>query len=129
MFRDSRAFGSFAVDDIAAARTFYGETLGLDVEEVETAGGLLSVSLAGGGRLMIYPKPDYTPATFTVLTFPVDNIDKAVEQLTGAGIRMDRYDGFDQDDKGVDRSGLGPAIAWFRDPAGNILAVVEDSGV
>ena len=77
---------------------------------------------------MIYPKPDYTPATFTVLTFPVDDIDKAVEQLTGAGISMERYDGFDQDDKGIARGSLGPPIAWFRDPAGNILAVVEDPG-
>ena len=129
MFKESPAFSSFAVDDVDAARTFYAQTLGLDVEEVPMPGGLLSIALAGGGRVMVYPKPDFTPAAFTVLSFPVPDIDAAVDRLTGAGVQMSRYDGFDQDDKGVARGGPGPSIAWFTDPAGNILAVLEDEGL
>ena len=125
MFRDVPAFGSFAVDDIEAARTFYGETLGLEVEDVPMPGGLLMLHLGGGGTVMVYPKPDHTPATFTVLSFPVDDIEAAVDRLTAAGIQMQRYDGFGQDDKGIARGGEGPPIAWFTDPAGNVLAVLE----
>ena len=125
MFGTSPAFASFAVDDIDAARTFYSETLGLTVEELPMPGGLLSLRLAGGGNVMIYPKPDYTPATFTVLSFPVDDVDKAVDRLVEAGVTMQRYDGFGQDDRGVARGDVGPAIAWFTDPAGNVLAVLE----
>jgi predicted enzyme related to lactoylglutathione lyase len=125
MFTDSHAFSSFAVDDIDRARTFYADTLGLDVEKLEMPGGLLALHLAGGGNVMVYPKPDYQPATFTVLSFPVEDVDAAVDRLVAAGVTMERYDGFDQDDKGVARGDLGPAIAWFKDPAGNILAVLE----
>ena len=125
MFTDSHAFSSFAVDDIDRARTFYADTLGLDVEKVEMPGGLLALHLAGGGNVMVYPKPDYQPATFTVLSFPVEDVDAAVDRLVAAGVTMERYDGFGQDDKGVARGDVGPAIAWFKDPAGNILAVLE----
>ena len=125
MFGTSPAFASFAVDDIDAARTFYSETLGLTVEDVPMPGGLLNLQLGGGGNVMVYPKPDYTPATFTVLSFPVDDVDKAVDQLTEAGVTMQRYEGFGQDEKGVARGDVGPAIAWFTDPAGNVLAVLE----
>jgi predicted enzyme related to lactoylglutathione lyase len=126
MLGDSAAFSSFAVDDIDKARTFYTQTLGLKAEDVSTMpADLLAITLGSGGRVMIYPKPDYTPATFTVLHFPVDDVDAAVDRLIAAGVEMSRYDGFDQDDKGIARSGPGPAIAWFTDPAGNILAVVQ----
>ena len=99
MLGTSAAFPSFAVDDIDAARSFYAETLGLKVDDVPMPGGLLSITLAGGGSLMVYPKPDYTPATFTVLSFPVDDIDATVEALTAAGVEMARYEGFDQEDR------------------------------
>jgi predicted enzyme related to lactoylglutathione lyase len=125
MFASSPAFSSFAVDDLDAARTFYSDTLGLSVEDLPMAGGLLSVGISGSRNLMLYPKPDFTPATYTVLSFPVDDIDAAVDGLTDAGVSLERYDGFDQDDKGIARSGPGPMIAWFRDPAGNILAVLQ----
>jgi predicted enzyme related to lactoylglutathione lyase len=125
MFGTSPAFASFAVDDIDAARTFYSETLGLTVEELPMPDGLLNLQLGGGGSVMVYPKPDHTPATFTVLSFPVDDVDEAVDRLVEAGVTMQRYDGFGQDDKGVARGDVGPAIAWFTDPAGNVLAVLE----
>ena len=90
-------------------------------------GGLLALHLGGGGEVMIYPKPDYQPATFTVLSFPVADLDAAVDRLVDAGVTMQRYDGFDQDDRGIARGDVGPAIAWFTDPAGNVLAVLEES--
>jgi catechol 2,3-dioxygenase-like lactoylglutathione lyase family enzyme len=122
MFKDTKAFSGFAVDDIEAAKTFYGEVLGLDVSEEH---GLLNLHLAGGRDTLVYPKPDYTPATYTILNFPVADIDAAVEELTSRGVTFERYDGFDQDEKGVVRGADGPPIAWFTDPAGNILSVLE----
>ena len=123
MFQYTRAFGSFAVDDVARAKTFYEETLGLRVSsEME---GLLQLHLPDGQTTMIYAKPDYTPATFTVLNFQVEDVDRAVDELEARGVRFERYEGFDQDDKGVMRDN-GPAIAWFTDPAGNILSVLQD---
>jgi predicted enzyme related to lactoylglutathione lyase len=122
MFRDSRAYSGFSSNDLAKSKKFYAETLGLKV--TETMGNLM-VHLAGGGRVLIYPKPNHTPASFTVLNFPVKDIDDAVERLGKAGVEFERYPGFDQDDRGVMR-GSGPPIAWFKDPAGNILSVLKE---
>jgi len=128
MFASSPAFSSFAVDDTAKARSFYADTLGLQVEDLGM-GGLLGLRLAGGGQVMVYPKPDFAPSTYTVLSFPVADLDKAVDDLVAAGVTMERYDGFDQDDRGIARDSGGPAIAWFKDPAGNILAVLDQTGM
>ena len=122
MFANTPAFSGFAVDDIDAARTFYGETLGLDVKDGPM--GVQNVELAGGRPTMIYPKPDFTPATYTILNFPVEDVDAAVDELAARGVQMERYEGFEQDDKGIAR-GQGPDIAWFKDPAGNILSVLK----
>jgi predicted enzyme related to lactoylglutathione lyase len=120
MFKNNMAFSTFSADDIPRAKQFYGETLGLNVED--QMGGL-AVHLTGGGELFIYPKDDHQPATFTVLNFAVDDIDDAVDRLSSAGITFERYEGMEQDEKGINR-GEGPAIAWFKDPAGNILSVL-----
>jgi len=126
MFKDTTAFSGFAVDDLDAARAFYTDILGLDVTHMtDTPGGLLQINLAGGHQVMVYPKPDFAPATYTILKFAVPDVDAAVEGLTAKGVKFERYDGFDQDDKGVSRTSGGPAIAWFTDPAGNIMAVLE----
>jgi catechol 2,3-dioxygenase-like lactoylglutathione lyase family enzyme len=122
MFGTIKAFSGFSVDDIPAAKRFYGETLGLRVSEEH---GLLTLHIAGDRDTLVYPKPDHTPASFTVLNFPVDDIDQAVEELAERGIRCERYEGFDQDGKGIHRGG-GPLIAWFTDPAGNVLSVLEE---
>jgi catechol 2,3-dioxygenase-like lactoylglutathione lyase family enzyme len=123
MLADSKAFSGFAVPDIDAARGFYGDTLGLKVELMEGP-GLLTLHLAGDRPTLIYPKPDFQPATYTILNFPVDDIDATVEELSARGVKFEQYDDFGQDDKGVAR-GEGPPIAWFKDPAGNILSVLE----
>jgi catechol 2,3-dioxygenase-like lactoylglutathione lyase family enzyme len=123
MFANSKAFSGFAVDDLDRAREFYDGTLGLDVRNDD---GLLTLQLAGGERpTIIYPKPDFTPATYTILNFPVEDIDAAVDELTSRGVRFERYDDFGQDEKGIAHGPDGPPIAWFKDPAGNILAVLE----
>ena len=122
MLTDSHAFSGFAVDDLEAAKTFYGDTLGLQTSTVD-AMGLLTLHLAGGNDVIIYPKPDFEPATYTVLNFPVDDVDAAVDALGQRGVRFERYEGIDQDDKGIAR-GQGPTIAWFKDPAGNVLSVL-----
>jgi catechol 2,3-dioxygenase-like lactoylglutathione lyase family enzyme len=122
MLADSKAFSGFAVPDIDEARRFYGETLGLDVELVEGP-GLLTLHLAGDRPVMIYPKPDFEPAAYTILNFPVDDVEAAVDELSARGVRFERYDDFDQDEKGIAR-GNGPDIAWFKDPAGNVLSVL-----
>jgi catechol 2,3-dioxygenase-like lactoylglutathione lyase family enzyme len=121
MFGNTKAFSGFAVDDIGAAKRFYGETLGIRVSE---ANGLLTLHIAGDRDILVYPKPDYTPATYTILNFPVDDIEKAVDELTGRGVTFERYEGMPADEKGIWRGG-GPLIAWFTDPAGNILSVVQ----
>ena len=123
MFGSTTAYSSFAVDDLEQASQFYGETLGIETTTLDPP-GLLVLRLAGGRNTMIYPKPDFTPATYTVLNFAVDDVEKAVDQLTARGIAMERYEGFGQDEKGIAR-GEGPEIAWFTDPAGNILAVMD----
>ncbi len=124
MLTDSKAFSGFAVPDIAAAREFYGDTLGLKTSEEN---GLLTLHLAGDRPTLIYPKPDHVPATYTILNFPVDDIDATVDALTARGVEFDRYEGFEQDSKGIMRA-EGPPIAWFKDPAGNVLAVLEAPG-
>jgi catechol 2,3-dioxygenase-like lactoylglutathione lyase family enzyme len=126
MLADSRAFSGFAVPDLEEARRFYGETLGLEVEHLEEP-GLLTLHLAGDRPTLIYPKPDFEPATYTILNFPVDDVDAAVDELTARGVKFEHYDGFDQDEKGIAR-GQGPTIAWFKDPAGNVLSVLEGEG-
>ena len=122
MFTAAKAFGSFAVDDLAAARKFYGQTLGLRVSE---EGGPLMLHLAGDQRILVYPKPDHSPASFTILNFPVDDIDQAVDELADLGVPVQRYEGFHTDDRGIYR-GQGHSIAWFTDPAGNVLSVIEE---
>ena len=124
MFNDTRAFFSFSVGDLDKARDFYSDTLGLKVTE-ENEMGILNVDLAGGGKIMIYQKDNHKPATFTVLNFPVKDVEKAVDELTENGIKMERYEGFDQDKKGISRE-MGVAIAWFTDPSNNIFAVMEE---
>ena len=124
MLRDSQAFQGFAVPDVAAAQAFYADTLGLDVEEQD---GMLRLHLAGGRDTIVYPKPDHTPATYTILNFPVPDVESAVDALTERGVRFERYEGTpaETDAKGVFRGG-GPLIAWFTDPAGNVLSVIEE---
>jgi catechol 2,3-dioxygenase-like lactoylglutathione lyase family enzyme len=124
MLADSKAFSGFAVDDLDKARQFYGETLGLKTSMLDEENGVLSLHLAGDRDTLIYQKPDFTPATYTILNFPVEDVDKAVDELSARGVRFEKYDGFDQDEKGIAR-GPGPVIAWFKDPAGNILSVLE----
>jgi catechol 2,3-dioxygenase-like lactoylglutathione lyase family enzyme len=126
MLKDSKAFSGFSVDDIQKAKEFYGRTLGLNVSESH---GLLTLHLGSGNSVLIYPKPNHVPATFTVLNFPVDNVDQAVDELTKRSVRFETYNLPDlkTDGKGIMR-GNGPTIAWFKDPAGNILSVLEQKG-
>jgi catechol 2,3-dioxygenase-like lactoylglutathione lyase family enzyme len=123
MLKNAQAFSGFSVDDIPAAREFYGTTLGLEVADVED---MVDVTLGSGAHVLLYPKSNHEPATYTVLNFQVDDIDAAVDDLTSRGVAFERYDEPDlkTDEKGIFR-GPGPTIAWFRDPAGNILSVLE----
>jgi catechol 2,3-dioxygenase-like lactoylglutathione lyase family enzyme len=122
MFKDTQAFSGFAVPDVAAAERFYGEMLGI---ETSVANGILTLHLAGGARPTIaYPKPGHVPAEYTILNFPVEDVGAAVAELTGRGVAFERYDGMPQDDDGVMR-GNGPDIAWFKDPGGNVLSVIN----
>ncbi len=124
MFENSPAFSGYSVDDIPKAMQFYGETLGLKVSEQH---GLLTLHLAGDRDTLIYPKGErHLPATFTVLNFPVEDIERAVDELVSRGVELERYEGIDQDPRGIARGG-GPLIAWFTDPAGNILSVLQES--
>jgi catechol 2,3-dioxygenase-like lactoylglutathione lyase family enzyme len=125
MLANTKAFSGFAVDDLDKAREFYGDTLGLNVSVLDEGSGLLTLQLAGDRDTLVYQKPDFTPATYTILNFAVDDIDAAVDELSARGVSFERYDGFNQDEKGISR-GNGPSIAWFTDPAGNILAVLEE---
>ncbi len=119
------AFSGFAVPDLDAARTFYGTTLGLDV--TDEMGGALAISIGGGKRIYVYPKPDHEPATYTILNFAVPDVEAAVDELIAAGVPFEHYDWEDlkTDEKGIMRGNGGPDIAWFRDPAGNILSVLK----
>ena len=123
MFTNTKAFSGFAVDDVERAREFYGETLGIETSEEN---GLLTLHLAGDRPTLVYPKPDFTPATYTILNFPVEDIDKIVDALAARGVSFEKYEGFGQDEKGIAR-GQGPSIAWFKDPAGNIMSVIEET--
>jgi predicted enzyme related to lactoylglutathione lyase len=125
MFANSEAFSGFAVPDLDAASRFYGETLGLTVTDAGM-GGLLSLKIAGSRDVLVYLKPDHTPATYTILNFPVEDIDAAVDALVEAGVSMERYGGLDADEKGIVRDERGPNVAWFTDPAGNILSVMQN---
>jgi predicted enzyme related to lactoylglutathione lyase len=123
MLEASKAFSGFSVDNLEKAKQFYGEILEQNVSEEH---GMLNLHLSGGGDVIIYPKPNHEPATFTVLNFPVDNIDEAVERLNKSGVKFEQYEGeIKTDEKGIHRDDRGPAIAWFKDPAGNILSVLE----
>ena len=123
MFKDTPAFSGFSTNDIQKAREFYGQILGLDVSEVH---GMLQLHLAGGNTVLLYPKANHTPATYTILNFPVANVEQTVDELTSRGVRFESYHESElvTDEKGISRGG-GPMIAWFKDPAGNILSVLE----
>jgi catechol 2,3-dioxygenase-like lactoylglutathione lyase family enzyme len=126
MFTNTTAFSGFAVDDLDKAREFYGDTLGIEVTDEPM--GILTLHLAGDRPILVYPKPDFAPATYTILNFQVDDVDAAVDELSSRGVEFERYEGFEQDEKGISRglaNGEGPDIAWFTDPAGNILAVLK----
>jgi predicted enzyme related to lactoylglutathione lyase len=130
MFKNSKVFSSFSVNDIKKAKEFYSETLGINVKEEGDMG--LTLQLAGGTKIFIYPKENHTPASFTILNFPVEDIDIAAEKLNNLGIQLERYEGmsFTQDEKGILRgkaANMGPDIAWVKDPAGNILSILEES--
>jgi catechol 2,3-dioxygenase-like lactoylglutathione lyase family enzyme len=127
VFADTRAFSGFAVDDIERARSFYGETLGLRTSDEH---GMLILQLAGDRPTLVYPKPGHEPAGYTILNFSVDDIDAAVDELASRGVAFERYDGLEQDEKGIARGisqRMGPDIAWFTDPAGNVLAVLQEA--
>jgi predicted enzyme related to lactoylglutathione lyase len=124
VFANTKATNGFAVDDVQKAQEFYGETLGLGTTVLSEEYGVMSIQLAGGRDTLIYRKPDFVPATYTVLNFEVDDIESAVDGLAERGVSFERYEGFEQDEKGI-AHGPGPHIAWFKDPAGNILAVLQ----
>ena len=124
MLENTEAFSGFAVDDLQKAQDFYGETLGVKVAVLDEENGLLQLDFAGDRNVLVYAKPDHQPANFTILNFPVADIDEVVDELAERGVQFERYEGFEQDDKGIAR-GPGPKIAWFKDPAGNILSVLE----
>ncbi len=130
MFADTKAYSGFAVDDLQKAKEFYGETLGVNTTVMDEENGLMSLELAGDRGTLVYVKDDLAPANYTILNFAVDDIDVAVDELARRGVEFERYEGFEHDEKGVFRgieSGQGPDIAWFKDPAGNILAVMQES--
>jgi predicted enzyme related to lactoylglutathione lyase len=126
MLRASNAFSGFSVSDVPAAMKFYGDTLGLKVSEDH---GIMTINLSNGASVIAYPKESHEPATFTVLNFPVPDVDKAVDALSAKGVEFERYntDDIKTDAKGIMR-GNGPTIAWFKDPAGNILSVLDENG-
>jgi predicted enzyme related to lactoylglutathione lyase len=126
VFENTKAYSGFAVDDVRKAQEFYGETLGIKTSILDEQNGLMVLHLAGDRDTLIYRKPDFTPATYTILNFAVDDIDEAVDELAAKGVQFERYDDFGQDEKGISR-GNGPNIAWFKDPAGNILSVLQET--
>jgi len=125
MFTDTKAINGFAVDDLDKAKRFYGETLGLRTSVMDEENGVMMLHLAGDRDTLVYRKPDFVPATYTILNFEVEDVEGAVDDLSAAGVQFERYEGFEQDEKGIMR-GRGPEIAWFKDPAGNILSVLKN---
>ena len=125
MLGDSKAFSGFAVKDLGAARDFYNETLGLRTKILDEGTGLMQLDLGGDSPTLVYQQPDSTPASYTILNFPVADVEAAVDELTARGVEFERYDGFEQDEKGISR-GPGPEIAWFKDPSGNVLSVLSE---
>jgi catechol 2,3-dioxygenase-like lactoylglutathione lyase family enzyme len=124
MLADTRAYSGFAVDDLDRAREFYGETLGLPITVVDE-GNLMTIELAGGRDTLIYQSPSFSPGSYTILNFEVDDIEAAVDELAARGVEFERYEGMEQDERGI--AHFGPDIAWFKDPAGNILSVIQAS--
>jgi catechol 2,3-dioxygenase-like lactoylglutathione lyase family enzyme len=124
MFEHSKAFSGFAVTDTTAAKDFYANTLGLNV--TQEINGFLHLHIDGTRDILVYPKPDHRPATYTILNFPTDDIERDVDALVAKGVTFERYTGSKQDDRGINRGG-GPLIAWFTDPAGNVLSIIQDS--
>jgi catechol 2,3-dioxygenase-like lactoylglutathione lyase family enzyme len=122
MLENSKAYNGIGVEDVDAAQRFYGETLEQRVEVIEAEAGLLMMHLAGDRPTLLYRSPGMTPASYTVLNFPVDDVEAAVDFLAGRGVEFERYEGFDHDEKGIVH-GPGPDIAWFKDPSGNVLSV------
>jgi catechol 2,3-dioxygenase-like lactoylglutathione lyase family enzyme len=125
MLAESRAYNGFAIDDVDRARDFYEGTLGLKTTTFDEENGLFALNLDGGRDTLVYRKEDFVPATYTVLNFEVDDVDAAVDELAAKGVEFERYDGFEQDEKGISRSSPGPLVAWFKDPAGNIFSVLQ----
>jgi catechol 2,3-dioxygenase-like lactoylglutathione lyase family enzyme len=125
MLTDSKAFSGFAVDDLQKAQSFYGDVLGLKTEILDEANGLMTLHLAGGRDTLVYLRPGFTPASSTILNFPVEDVEAAVDELTARGVEFEHYEGMGQDDKGISREDSGPVIAWFKDPAGNVLSILE----
>jgi predicted enzyme related to lactoylglutathione lyase len=126
MFKNTKAFSSFSVDNLNRARSFYSEKLGIEVSDVPEMKGLLYLNIEGGDKILVYEKPNHSPASFTVLNFPVKDVEKAVDELTGRGIQFEHYDGeLKTNEKGISQ-GMGPKVAWFKDPAGNIISVLEE---
>ena len=125
MLGDTKAYSGIAVDDLEKAREFYGDTLGVNVEVLDEENGLLTLHLAGDRDTLVYLSPGMQPASYTILNFIVDDVEAAVDELSGRGVDFERYEGFDQDERGIAR-GPGPNIAWFKDPAGNILSVHDE---
>jgi catechol 2,3-dioxygenase-like lactoylglutathione lyase family enzyme len=126
MLTDTKAYSGFAVDDLDKAREFYGNTLGLKTTMLDEEAGLMTLHLAGDRDTLVYRSPGFTPASYTILNFPVDDVEKAVDGLAARGVSFERYDDFDQDERGIAR-GSGPDIAWFKDPAGNVLSVLREA--
>jgi catechol 2,3-dioxygenase-like lactoylglutathione lyase family enzyme len=125
MLSDSRAFNGFAVTDLDEAKRFYGETLGVKLKVLDDGAGLLELDFNSDPKTLAYLQPDATAASYTILNFPVKDIEQAVDELSSRGVTFEQYDGFEQDEKGINR-GPGPKIAWFKDPSGNVLSVIED---
>jgi catechol 2,3-dioxygenase-like lactoylglutathione lyase family enzyme len=126
MLENSRAYSSFAVDDLAGAKEFYGETLGLKLNMLDEENGLMELELASDRTTLVYQQPDATPASYTILNFPVEDLEGTVDELAARGVSFERYEAFEQDEKGI-APDAGPGIAWFKDPAGNVLSVHRDA--